>query len=143
MIKKTLAKAAVGTLAAGAMVLPATATVAPSIQLMACDYPDRRDTNTEQVLSRYAVDKGRVTSFVSVSSLDGGGSPNGWITVTVSGPGKDRSKTKKLNGSETSEEFRFGGWGKKRQGTYAFVASFDGFCQYGPSADTDHVVVTR
>ena len=52
MIKKTLRNAAVGTLAAGAMILPAATTVAPQLQLVACDYPDSRDTATTQELSK-------------------------------------------------------------------------------------------
>ena len=47
MIKKTLRNAAVGTIAAGAMILPAATTVAPSLQMVACNYPKSVSTGTD------------------------------------------------------------------------------------------------
>ena len=142
MIKKTLRNVAVGTIAAGAMILPAATTVAPSMQLMACEYEDSRDTNTKQTLSDYVISGGSVTSTVTVKSLDGG-TPNGTVTVTVMGPGPDRVKSKRLSGSDTTVSFKFGGFGKRSEGTYRFVAVFEGDCRYANSRDTDRLVVTR
>ena len=143
MIKKTLRNAAVGTLAAGALILPATATIAPQMQLMACQYPDSQATNTEQTLSRYAVRKGEVISTVTVDNLDGKSTPNGEVTVSVYRPNGDLliSKTKTLSGNDDTVSFTFGGWGERKNGTYRFVAVFEGKCKYSDSRDRDFLVV--
>ena len=145
IIKKTLRNAAVGTLAAGAMILPAATTVAPQMQLLSsdCAYPDSQDTNTEQTLSRYVLRKGAITSTVTVSNLDGGSSPNGTITVRMTGPGPNITKSKVISGQETSETFRFGGFGKRKQGAYTFTATFSGTCRYSNSSDEDTAIVSR
>lgn len=145
MIKKTLRNAAVGTIAAGAMILPAATTVAPQMQLMACNYPDSRDTAVDQTLSKYALSKGKVRSFVTVNNLDGAEAPNGEITVTMYNTNGDavKSKSKDIKKANNARKFTFGGFGKKKQGTYRFVASFNGGCKYSNSFDEDYATVTR
>lgn len=145
IIQKTLRNAAVGTVAAGAMILPTATTIAPQLQLVAgCSYPDSRFTDTEQELSRYVIRKGAVTSTVTVDSLAGNDAPNGTITVSVYRPngGLYKSKSKTITGSEDTAKFRFGGFRRAKQArTWEFVATFNGFCRYTDSSDNDFLFV--
>ena len=89
--------------------------------------------------------KGKIRSFVTVSDLDGDSTPNGTITVTMYGPngGVKKVKSKTIKKNQDTKKFTFGGFGKKKQGVYTFVAEFDGWCRYSDSSDEDRAVVTR
>ena len=81
MIKKAALKATVGTAAASLLFLPgATMVASPSIELMACNYPDSRATVTQQSIEKPIVRKGqRNRSFVQVTADRG--VPNGTVTL--------------------------------------------------------------
>ena len=81
MIKKAALKATVGTAAASLLFLPgATMVASPSIELMACNYPDSRATVTQQSIEKPLVRKGqRNRSFVQVTADRG--VPNGRVVL--------------------------------------------------------------
>ena len=146
MIKKTLRNALVGTAAAGAMILPAATTVAPTIQNVACKYPKSIVTSTDLIAPTVIQDHDTNTATVDV---DGQGGPNGTVRFKVVGPIKDDGtggKKRKVafkdvtNGEPVT--FTFGG-GFKAGKNYKLKAKFFGNCRYRNSSDALIVTVVK
>ena len=109
MIKKTLRNAAVGTIAAGAMILPAATTVAPSLQMVACQYPKSVSTGTDlDILPPVVAPRQDFRTRVDVFA--GNATPNGTVTVTVTAPSGDVVRQRSGDiGPNTRVVFVFGG----------------------------------
>ncbi len=139
MIEKTLRKAAVGTVLAGAMVLPAATTVAPSVSLAACGGPYENSiaTSTDLKLSKPG---GKVTATVKVST--GGETPNGRLRLKVTGQEKQVADI----GPKRKVKFKIDGLRAKKNGkarTYEVKAKFFGACKFKDSSDQSAIVVSR
>lgn len=147
MIKKAALKATVGTAAASLLFLPgATMVASPSIELMACTYPDSRGTVTQQSIEKPIVRKRQSNrSFVQVTADRG--VPKGTVTLKfakenrrgdyIAKPGL--RKTKRIN---DAGRVRFN-ISNLNVGQWRVIAKFDGTCRFRSSSDTDFVTVLR
>ena len=144
MIKKTLRNSVVGTAVAGALILPAATTVAPQLQLMACDYPNSVFTTTD-VDAPAAVRPGEAVP-VSVVVEAAEGEPNGKLIVTITGPSGKRVREKDKGVGDGEREFLFAGFklGKNQDAkTYKVTARFIGTCKFQNSSDSVYFTVQR
>lgn len=141
MIKKTLRNVAVGTVTAGALILPAATTVAPQMQLMGCEYPDSVVTSTK-LSAPDTITAGN--SYDATVDVNGQGGPNGEVTFKVVGPitqkgdGKVQKSVTKTVTNGAPVTFTFGA-GLKDGKKYKLKAKFKGNCRYKNSSDQQTV----
>ncbi|QIK64974.1 hypothetical protein G7072_00255 [Nocardioides sp. HDW12B] len=144
MIKKAAVKATVGTAAASLLFLPgATMVAAPSLELMACSYPDSVVTTTELELAKSVVRRGeRNQARVEVRSS--GPTPRGEVRLTIRKDTRNGSKvvwgrTKGLNQNGVARFKRVKT--NLAPDTYEVRAQYLGKCRFRDSSDTDFMTV--
>lgn len=145
MIKKSLRKAAVGTIAAGALALPAAGAIAPQMQLVACQYPDSIASSTDVIIDTPLVRPGAGVR-VDVEVFASGRNPNGRVVLSVTGPSGKRVRTKEKAVRDGNISFVVGNFrlGKKRdQKTFKVTALYNGSCRFKNSSGTGYFVVSR
>ena len=146
MIKKTLTKSLVGTVAAGAMILPGAMTVAPQLELVKCmlKYKGTRPTSTDAQIQDPLVRPNEAVQ-VDVKVFAGDGDPTGDLIVTVTGPNGKRVRTKEKPVGDGNKQFQFGGFrlGKKKEKTYKVTARYIGNCKDKNSSGSAYFVVSR
>ena len=145
MIKKSLGKALVGTVAAGALALPAATVVAPSMQLMACEYPNSINTTTDVIIEDPLVRPGEAV-HVDVIVDAGGKDPRGRVILTVTGPKGTQVREKKKDVDDGTISFALGSFklGKKQdEKTFRVTARFRGNCRFQNSSGVAYFTVAR
>lgn len=146
MIQKTLRNSLVGTLAAGAMLLPAATTVAPQLELVKCQlkYKNTRTTSTDAQIKDPLV-RPRQAVNVNVKVFAEGENPNGDLIVNVFAPNGDRVRTQSKPVGDGNKQFRFKGFrlGKKKEKTYTVTARYVGNCKDKNSRGSAYFVVSR
>ena len=138
MIKKTMRNAVAGTVAAGAMILPAATTVSPQIENMACNYPNSIVTTLK--LNAPSVIRAHQRTRVVINVDAGGFGPNGKVRFRVvkAGHVKRTQWTKVSKGSPVVHHF---GKGFKAGKRYKLRAKFFGNCRFRNSADQKVITV--
>lgn len=147
MIKKAALKATVGTAAASLLFLPgATMVASPSIELMACNYPDSISTVTQQSIKKPVQRKGeRNFSLVQVNADRD--TPRGKVTLRFAKEnrrgdyvGKDQyTRTKRVN-DRGRAKFNIP---NLNRGSWRVRAVFKGACRFRNSQDIDFITVLK
>lgn len=136
MLKKALGKAVAGTAAAGLVLVPSAASLAPQFATVACDYPDSVATSTDITLDKTAAPYGSTnTATVQVSS--GAGTPEGKVKIRVKGV---QTWTHTLSNGRASQSLpRTLDAGE----TYTVRGIYNGQCDWRGSSDSAFYTVKK